>query len=145
MTINSKKNVAKHDSDTNILIHQEITKFINNGRLSCKSAFKIAAKLGVAADKVGATADLIDCKLTCCQLGLFGYKTKNNKTAINTFADPEMPEGLQETIMYAHINKKLTCKKCWEIASQFQTPKMTIGKLCNAVNIKITECQLGAF
>jgi hypothetical protein len=156
MTINSKKSfAAKHNSDLkpDIIIQQEITKLINNNRLPCKAAFKIAKKLGVSAEQVGKTADLINCRLIGCQLGLFGYKTKNNKAIPEGSADDNLPKGipkdlpkdLKEAITDRLVHEKLRCKDCWDIASRFKISRIAVGRLCNSMNIKITECQLGAF
>jgi hypothetical protein len=149
MTINSKKNFGtKYVSNLkpNIMIQQEITKSINNNRLPCKTAFKIAEKLGVPVEQVGKTADLINCKLIGCQLGLFGYKTKNNKTTIpERSAENKLPKDLKEAIKDRLVNEKLRCKDCWDIASRFKISRITVGRLCDSMNIKITGCQLGAF
>ncbi len=152
MTINSKKNFgAKYNSDLkpDIIIQQEITKLINNNRLPCNTAFKIAEKLGVPAEQVGKTADLINCRLIGCQLGLFGYKTKNNKAIPEGSADNNLPKGmpkdLQQTITDRLVHEKLRCKDCWDIASRFKISRIAVGRLCNSMNIKITGCQLGAF
>ena len=156
MTINSKKSfAAKHNSDLkpDIIIQQEITKLINNNRLPCKAAFKIAKKLGVSAEQVGKTADLINCRLIGCQLGLFGYKTKNNKAMPEGSADDNLEKGLKKdlakdlkkAITDRLVHEKLRCKDCWDIASRFKISRIAAGRLCNSMNIKITECQLGAF
>ncbi len=152
MTINSKKSfAAKHNSDLkpDIIIQQEITKLINNNRLPCKAAFKIAKKLGVSAEQVGKTADIINCRLIGCQLGLFGYKTKNNKAISKNSADDNLPKGLPKNLKKAIadklIHEKIRCKDCWDIASRFKISRIAAGRFCNSMNIKITECQLGAF
>ncbi|MCD6185864.1 MAG: hypothetical protein J7K84_08790 [Deltaproteobacteria bacterium] len=148
MTINSKKNfTANHNSNLkpDITIQQEITKLINNDRLPCKAAFKIAEKLGISAEQVGNTADILNYRLIGCQLGLFGYKTKKNKATPEGSTDDNLPKGLKKAITNRLVNKKLKCKDCWDIASRFKISRITAGRLCNSMNIKITECQLGAF
>ena len=130
MTINSKKNfAAKHNSDLkpDIIIQQEITKLINNNLLPCKAAFKIAKKLGVSAEQVGKTADLINCRLIGCQLGLFGYKTKNNKAMSEGPSNDNLPKGLakdlpkdlKQAITDRLVHEKLRCKDCGLVKEQF--------------------------
>lgn len=166
--MNSKKNFAtKHNSNlkSDITIQQEITKLINNNRLPCKAAFKIAEKLGVSAKQVGNTADILNYRLIGCQLGLFGYKKKINKIILEDSAknsskytpkdkpknkpkneiDDNLPKGLKKAITDTLVNKKLKCKDCWDIASRFKISRIAAGRVCNSMNIKITECQLGAF
>ena len=148
MTINSKKNfTSNHNSNLkpDITIQQEITKLINNDRLPCKAAFKIAEKLGISAEQVGNTADILNYRLIGCQLGLFGYKTKKNKAIPEGSTDDNLSKGLKKAITNRLVNKKLKCKDCWDIASRFKISRITAGRLCNSMNIKITECQLGAF
>jgi hypothetical protein len=42
-------------------------------------------------------------------------------------------------------NGKLACHRAWEIAAAFQVPKMAVSAACEAMQIKIKPCQLGAF
>ncbi|MFQ6036458.1 MAG: hypothetical protein ACE5NM_11535 [Sedimentisphaerales bacterium] len=41
--------------------------------------------------------------------------------------------------------KKLTCAEAFELARQFQTEIIDIGRICNRHNVKICKCQLGCF
>ena len=41
--------------------------------------------------------------------------------------------------------KKLACGEAFELAKEFQTEPIEIGRICNRNNIRICKCQLGCF
>ena len=41
--------------------------------------------------------------------------------------------------------KRLTCAEAFELARNFETEIIEIGRICNQQNIKICKCQLGCF
>lgn len=41
--------------------------------------------------------------------------------------------------------KNLTCAQAFELAEEFDTAIIEIGRICNQHNIRICECQLGCF
>jgi len=41
--------------------------------------------------------------------------------------------------------KKLACADAFELAKEFETEVIEIGRICNRQNIKICKCQLGCF
>ncbi|MDL1967342.1 MAG: hypothetical protein LWW97_02030 [Deltaproteobacteria bacterium] len=138
-----KKMADKHrpDEKPDSLIKYEILKHSLNNELSCASAFLIAKELNVSPDKVGMITNSINCRLVKCQMGLFGYRpdkkiVKPVKTA---------NQNLKNTIIDNLVEGKLECKIAWDIASRFKVNKMTASGICEDMNIKINECQLGAF
>ncbi len=141
----NRKFAEKHGNNAslNAAIKNEITKSMKDGAIFCDDAFRIADKLDITSEKVGVTADLMNCKLTGCQLGLFGLQSQN-KASENLL--PELKkDDLKKKIMSELIDSRLTCKKAWDIASQHKVCKTTVTELCNKMKIKITKCQLGAF
>ena len=128
---------AKPDSS----IKYEILKHSLDRELSCASAFLIAKELNVSPEKVGMTADLINCRLVKCQLGLFGYRPDKKIVKPAKTAD----QNLKNTITDNLVEGKLACKIAWDIASRFKVNKITVSSVCEGMNIKINECQLGAF
>jgi hypothetical protein len=138
-----KRFAEKHgpDATPNSLIKNEILKRTHKNEITCAVAFEIAEALQVSANAVGMTADLIDYKLIKCQLGLFGYPSKKK---IVKSQDP-VAEDLKNAISNALDQGKLSCKSAWEIASRFKIHKMKISGACEAMGVKITRCQLGAF
>ena len=69
---------AKHgpDEKPDTSIKNEILKKTKNKKIPCAVAFEIAKTLQVSPEEVGKTADLMNFRLTKCQLGLFGYQPK---------------------------------------------------------------------
>ncbi len=139
----SKKFADKHrpDEKPDSLIKYEILQHSLNNELSCASALLIAKKLNVSPAKVGMIADSINCRLIKCGMGLFGYKpdkkiVKPVKTA---------NQNLKNTIINNLVKGRLECKIALDIASSFKVNKMTVSGICEDMNIKINECQLGAF
>jgi hypothetical protein len=55
--------------------------------------------------------------------------TKNLETAIRTAMDGD----------------RITCQAAWEVAKQMSLTKLEVSSACEAMEIKISKCQLGAF
>jgi hypothetical protein len=122
-------------------IEAEILKRSKNNELPCAVAFKIAEDMEISADLVGITADLIDFRLTKCQLGLFGYQPEKKIVKPKSPVDPKLEPAIQE----ARVGDKLPCKDAWHIAFRFNIRKMAVSSACEALQVKIKPCQLGAF
>ena len=139
----NNKFAAKHQGEAQInsVIKNEILKQSKNGKLPCFIAFKIAKELRVSPADVGKTVDLLNFRLAKCQLGLYGYQPKKREVK------PKMPsdQGLKDAITDAVVEGKLPCRKVWDIAALYNVHKMRVSCACEAMNIKITKCQLGAF
>jgi hypothetical protein len=132
----------KHGPDAKIdpSVADEIKRRISNDQLPCAVAFQVAQQLNSTPAAVGKTADLMNLKLTKCQLGLFGYTP--HKKIINA----QLPEpALKQAIMDKQKDKRIACSTVWEIASAQNQSKMTVSGACEALNIRIKPCQLGAF
>lgn len=144
MSLRKVKNFsAKHgpDETPDASIKNEIIKQTKNQKLPCAVAFEIAGILKISPDQVGKTADLMNFKLTKCQLGLFGYQPQKKivKPLNNVKGD------VKDAISHALARGRLSCKEAWDIAARFQVSKMTVSGVCEATGIKIKDCQLGAF
>jgi hypothetical protein len=122
-------------------IKEQILKQTKADEVSCAVAFEIADQLGVKPSEVGKTADLMEYRLVKCQLGLFGYKPDHS------IVKAKLPENdrIVDAIKNGIVNDRLPCKTAWEIAARFDVHKMTVSNACEALNIKIKPCQLGAF
>ena len=53
--------------------------------------------------------------------------------------------ALREEIRRLATDGKVACKSLLDLAHRTLTPPLTLGKLCNDMNIRIRGCQLGCF
>jgi len=125
----------------NPLIKEKIIDNAVDNKLPCAIAFKIAKELGVSASEIGKNADLINFRLTKCQLGLFGYTPEKKIIKPQDTVDDE----IKTTIKTAVVDNKLTCENAWQIAATYNVHKLAVSAACEFMGIKITKCQLGAF
>ncbi len=113
-----------------------------DGRLTCSSAFTVAAATGASPGEIGRTADLLELRITKCQLGLFGYGSERR----NIVEPAEtVSEELEQALREAVVNGRLPCEKAWEIAEQFGLSKMEIASACERLKLRLGLCQLGTF
>ena len=143
----SRKHTAlfskKHgpDAQINETIRDEIKQRGKNEQLPCALAFSIAENLNVSPQDVGLTADLLNYKLTKCQLGLFGYQPEKKRVKSLARMDNDLKNAIQDSL----IDGRLPCKSAWQIAEDYNVNKMTVSDACETLGIKIKPCQLGAF
>jgi hypothetical protein len=135
----SKKHPQQEVVDPEIKNH--IYQQSNDGKMSCAVAFEIAEEQNISPHKVGITIDLLDIRITKCQLGLFGYKPKKKLLKPSSLADP----NIEDAISAALVNGRLSCSHAWAIATQFNVSKLIVSSTCEFLGIKINDCQLGAF
>jgi len=134
---------AKHppDKKLNLRIAGYVKLHAIKGRVSCASGHKIAVKLNVQPAEVGIPIDLLEMRISKCQLGLFGYSPEKNIVKPAEKVSPELEEAILKTLS----DNRLPCADAWEIAKRFSIPKMEVSSACEALKIKISACQLGAF
>jgi hypothetical protein len=133
----------KHDPDLrpDPAIEKALLKRAAGSEVPCTLAFEIASSLGIDPEAVGRTADLLDIRLVKCPLGLFGHRPQ--KKIIN--AEDTTDRKLKSAIIGASENSTLSCTAAWELAKRFNISKATVGNVCQANQIKIRGCRLGAF
>ncbi|MBW1954752.1 MAG: hypothetical protein JRI76_00360 [Deltaproteobacteria bacterium] len=110
-------------------------------QLPCAVAFAVAKETARFPKEVGQTADLMGIRLSKCQLGLFGYSPEKKIVKPAERIEP----SLNEAITRALTKGRLSCESAWRIADTLRVSKMAVSAACEAMNIKITACQLGAF
>ena len=111
-------------------------------RITCVAAHAIARKQACSPKVVGKTVDLLEKRIRRCQLGLFGYGKKKKK-AVKPAAKVTNP--LKTAIRKAMVGDRITCQATWELAKNMGLTKMEVSSACEALKIKVSDCQLGAF
>ncbi len=111
------------------------------GALSCALCFTIADEIRVQPREVGYALDILEIPIAMCQLGLFG----NSPIGKIVRKAESIPEELEKAIRGMLENGRLPCHCSWQLAQQFAMPKIKISSACEAMGIKISVCQLGAF
>lgn len=112
-----------------------------DGRIGCVAAHEIATELKVPPADVGVVIDLLELRINQCQLGLFGTgrKEKPRKPA----ADP--PAELEDAINGSTHDGRISCQALWALAEANGVNRIEAGSACEALDVKVTDCQLGAF
>ena len=134
---------AKHPAGTvpDPAIAAAVEARAEDGRLRCARAHAVAAELGVPPAAVGTVVDLLELRLSHCQLGLFGYRPRSKVLQ----AAESVPAPLAAALRDAAENGRVSCARCWETAEAFGLKRMTAAAACEHLGLKIKPCQLGAF
>jgi len=134
---------AKHpkgvEADPKIV--EQIRQKLSENHISCAAAHDIAATLSVLPAQVGMTIDLLEARITKCQMGLFGYSPQKNIVKPAESVSPDLKKALESSL----TDGRISCERCWEIASQKGLKKIEVSSACETLGIKIKPCQLGAF
>ncbi|MCF8095903.1 MAG: hypothetical protein K9J79_11145 [Desulfobacteraceae bacterium] len=122
-------------------IRERMDELAADGKLPCAEAFVLAEELGISPAAVGECADEMEIRLVKCQLGLFGYEPEKK---IVRPLEP-VPDELRAAITDRLADGCLSCQEAFAVASQLKVRKMEVSGACDALDIKIIPCQLGAF
>ncbi len=126
---------------SNPALEEEIRRRAEGGEISCAGAMQIAAQFGESPKELGQRLDAMEIRLTRCQLGLYGYTPEKKIVQPAAEVSPE----LEAEIRKAMQGNYLPCIAAWDIARSRRMPKMAVSSACEAMEIKIKPCQLGAF
>ena len=126
---------------TNPAIMKAVKAKAEYGVIPCATAFILATELNVPAEEIGFTIDHLEIRITKCQLGLFGNTPMSKIVRAEESVAPELDQAIREAL----VDGRLTCSKAWELAKQFNLPKIRVSGACEALKIKIGKCQLNAF
>jgi hypothetical protein len=134
---------AKHPQGTTVApaVRQSVQHRLDDGAITCRAAHEIAEELGVAPGQVGVAIDLLEGRIRKCQLGLFGYGPGRKAVAPAGHVAPD----LRAAIEAAAVDGRLACAEAWRIADTSAIARMAVANACEALKIKISKCQLGAF
>ena len=114
---------------------------ISNNRLSCAEAHSIAGELNVSPAEVGTVIDLLEVRIVKCQLGLFGLGTEKSIPALSDNVNQEIEPAVRSAL----VNSRIPCLTAWELAKKFGISRPMIAAVCEAMKVKVSPCQLGAF
>ncbi len=122
-------------------LEKQVRQALSDNHISCAAAHTIATELSIPPSQVGMTIDLLEARITKCQMGLFGYSPQKNivKPA------QSVSLALKNAIQTKQLDGRISCLNCWEIASQQGIKKMALASACECLGLKIKPCQLGAF
>ncbi len=112
-----------------------------DGEISCAAAHAAAKELSILPAEVGRTMDLMELRIVKCQLGLFGYTPE--KKIVNP-AENVTPE-LRTAVSAELRNGRIPCRTAWDIADRFNISRLEMGSACEALAVKVSPCQIGAF
>ena len=122
-------------------LKKEILEQVKNNSISCKKAEEIAKEMGFSLEETGRTIDILNINITKCQLGLFGYGETKKIVQPAKDISPELKENISAALQ----DGKISCIVAWEIAQKLDIPRMKVCAACEALDIKVKPCQLGAF
>ena len=134
---------AKHPAATTYdpIIAAALRTKVQDGRIGCAVAHALAAEFAVTPAEIGKTADLLEYRISRCQLGLFGYSPEKKIVK----AAESVPDGLAGLLRQSAVDEKIGCASCWKIADDNKLERMAVAAACERLGLKITHCQLGAF
>jgi len=133
---------AKHkDRKINVTVAEKIRAITNNDAITCASAHKISKEFNCAPSEIGIQIDLLEFRITECQLGLFGYSNGGKKVNPEIKTSSDLDEELEK----AAPDKRMSCLSCWDIARRLKMKRLDLGSACEKKNIRIKPCQLGSF
>ena len=134
---------AKHpDAKIDKRIAAAIAAKQSDARIACAAAHAIAGQHNCSPHIVGVNIDLLEQRINQCQLGLFGHGSDKGKSI--AAASPVAPD-LKAAIHAAMDDGRVTCAAAWNVAAQLNLKKIEVACACETLQVKICQCQLGAF
>ncbi len=116
-----------------------------DGQLPCEEAFRIAHELKVTPACVGEAADELGIRISRCQLGLFGYGPKAEGRHRIVKPLPDAPPRLSAEMRRRLVEGRLPCAVAWGLAHRFGLAKLEVSGTAEALEVRISTCQLGCF
>lgn len=137
------KYFKKHPEGTKVRedLKQEILKKVRDNNIACRVAEKIAQKTNASLGEIGMAIDLLNFNIVQCQLGLFGFDSKQKRVPAAASVSPD----LEAAIRKAMVDNRLSCQAAWGIAESLKIKRLDVCAACENLKIKIKPCQLGAF
>jgi len=145
MTEQNRRCYSKKHAGKEIFIDEKFREHLleeaKEGALICTRALLIAKELGIDPQQAGIYLDLLEVRIAECQLGLFGFTPVKRLVKKAETIDPAMRQLIEE----AMENDCVPCESLLKIANSCNVSPMTLAGICEALDIHIKPCQLGAF
>ena len=134
---------GKHPEKTiDPALRERIEKSVRDGRLDCADAHRAAVDCNVRPYEIGIQADLLELRISTCQLGLFGHSPNQKKSF-----DPNIviSDAVRNAVLRAQTDGVISCRNAWELAGDLTLSRPDMGSICEKMEIRIKPCQLGTF
>ncbi|MCG8472717.1 MAG: hypothetical protein MI742_12815 [Desulfobacterales bacterium] len=113
------------------------------GRISCAAALAVARHCECPTSEVGQMLDTLKIRIELCQLGLFGYGPgKQKKIQIPDVIPSDVAAWIDEV---SRKKGHVTCAEIFDMAKKEHLSKALIAGACEKMEVKIRQCQIGAF
>jgi len=122
-------------------LKQEVRQAAKENNVTCSVAEEIAGRKSVTIGDVGVALDILNINITECQLGLFGYKPQKKIVKPAKKVAPDLKQAINDALS----DGRMSCAASWAIAKQLKLPRMRVSAACEALEIMVKPCQLGAF
>ncbi len=126
-------------------IYQAMQERLEDGKLPCNQAHAIAQTLDVDPLTVGLAANQAGIRISRCQLGLFGYGPKAEGKHKIVQPMNEVPERLAVRLRAQAEGDSITCTAVWRVADGLGYPRLEASSAVEAMDLKVSRCQLGCF
>ena len=135
---------AKHPPGTTVdsRITAALKQKAEDFSITCIQAHAVAESLSVSPRDVGTAIDLQEGRIRKCQLGLFGYGDRGKMVQTAQTIAPDLKAAIESS---QDEKRRLTCIQAWGIADNLSVSRLAVSNACEALGIKIVDCQLGAF
>jgi hypothetical protein len=133
---------AKHKGrQVDEAVAEQIRAMAKNGSISCAAAHKTSRTLDLPPLEIGVQVDLMELRISECQLGLFGYPGEKKRFDQDIVISDDLDKELETSV----TDGRISCSDCWEIAARMKIARLDVGSACEKKNFRIKPCQLGAF
>ena len=126
-------------------VRQAVLNRLEDGKLTCYQAHAIAEELGVDPLDVGRAADEAGIRISCCQLGLFGYGSKADGTYKIVRPMAQVPPTLEAALRAEADEKGLPCIAVWRVADRLGHSRLELSNAVEGLGLRVSICQLGCF
>lgn len=133
------KHPVSREPDSKLM--KEIQNRAAKGGIPCAVAFVASDELRVPPGEIGFIMDHLEIPITECQLGLFGFSPVKRIVRKTETVSKELEDAIREEL----VDGRLSCEASWEIAKRFKMARIRVSSACEALGIKLSSCQLGAF